>query len=107
MLIAQSYQAQTLNLIALAGLVALFCIAIHPWVTLPDTIPIHFGFDGQANGWGSKKNLWLLPIVGLAIYGLLTAAKLLSKLSEALGAKIHNHPKLASGKLVFSRLASR
>ncbi|MBD2411914.1 hypothetical protein FACHB389_34930 [Nostoc calcicola FACHB-389] len=72
LLIAQSSQAQTLNLIALAGLVALFCIAIHAWFTLRDTIPIHFGFDGQANGWGSKKNLWLLPIVGLAIYGLLT-----------------------------------
>ncbi|MHC5741499.1 MAG: DUF1648 domain-containing protein [Nostoc sp.] len=57
---------------ALVGLVGLFGIAIHAWSTLPDTIPVHFGFDGQANGWGSKKVLWLLPIVGLAIYGLLT-----------------------------------
>ncbi|QKQ74804.1 DUF1648 domain-containing protein [Nostoc sp. TCL240-02] len=64
--------AQMLNLSALAGLLGLFGIAIYAWFTLPDTIPIHFGFDGKANGWGSKKILWLLPIVGLAIYGLLT-----------------------------------
>ncbi|MFW9259808.1 DUF1648 domain-containing protein [Nostoc sp. CALU 546] len=64
--------AQMLNLSALVGLVGLFGIAIHAWSRLPDTIPVHFGFDGQADGWGNKKVLWLLPIVGLAIYGLLT-----------------------------------
>ncbi|MEH1910621.1 DUF1648 domain-containing protein [Nostoc sp.] len=64
--------AQMLNLSALVGLVGLFGIAIHAWSTLPDTIPVHFRFDGQADGWGSKKVLWLLPLVGLAIYGLLT-----------------------------------
>ncbi|MHC5596804.1 MAG: DUF1648 domain-containing protein [Nostoc sp.] len=60
-----------LNLSALVGLVGLFGIAIYAWSTLPDTIPVHFGFDGQANGWGSKKVLWLLPIIGLA--GLLSS----------------------------------
>lgn len=67
-----SPQAQMLNWIAIAGLVALFAIAIHAWFVLPDTIPIHFGFDGQANGWGSKNFLWLFPIVSLLIYGMLT-----------------------------------
>jgi uncharacterized membrane protein len=71
-LIPLSHQAQMLNWIAIAGLVALFVIAIHAWFALPDTIPIHFGFDGKANGWGSKNFLWLFPIVSLLIYGMLT-----------------------------------
>lgn len=71
-LIPLSPQAQMLNWIAIAGLVALFAIAIHAWFALPETIPIHFGFDGKANGWGSKNFLWLFPIVSLLIYGMLT-----------------------------------
>ncbi|OUL33235.1 DUF1648 domain-containing protein [Nostoc sp. 106C] len=71
-LIPQSQQARMLNWIALAGLVALFGIAIHGWFALPESIPIHFGIDGKADGWGTKNFLWLLPIVGLIIYGMLT-----------------------------------
>jgi uncharacterized membrane protein len=72
LLIPLSQQGQILNWIAIAGLVALFAIAIHAWFALPDTIPIHFGLDGKANGWGSKSFLWLFPIVAFLIYGLLT-----------------------------------
>ncbi|BAY24601.1 hypothetical protein NIES2100_43960 [Calothrix sp. NIES-2100] len=68
----QSQQGKMLNWIAIAGIVALFATAIHAWVVLPETIPIHFGLDGKANGWGSKNFLWLLPIVGLLMYGMLT-----------------------------------
>jgi uncharacterized membrane protein len=71
-LISQSQQAKMLNWIAIAGIVALFGIAIHAWVALPEAIPIHFGFDGKANGWGSKNFIWLFPIIGLLIYGMLT-----------------------------------
>ncbi|BAY19518.1 hypothetical protein NIES2109_46610 [Nostoc sp. HK-01] len=72
LVIPQSSSAQILNWIALAGLVGLFSIAIYAWLTLPETIPIHFEIDGKVNGWGSKKILSLLPIIALAIYGFLT-----------------------------------
>ncbi|MFT4060898.1 MAG: SdpI family protein [Edaphocola sp.] len=28
---------------------------------LPATVPVHFGADGEANGWGTKQSLWLMP----------------------------------------------
>lgn len=37
---------------------------------LPTTIPTHFGFDGQPNGWGSTAMLWLLPIEAAVLYAL-------------------------------------
>lgn len=72
LVIPESQLLQIINWGALAGIVALFGIALHGWLTLPDTIPVHFGIDGRANGWGSKKVIWLLPIVGLFMYGMLT-----------------------------------
>jgi len=31
---------------------------------LPDQIPIHYNLRGEADGWGSKAVLWLLPVMG-------------------------------------------
>ena len=33
--------------------------------TLPSEVPIHFNFAGEADGWGSKYVLLLLPFVGI------------------------------------------
>ena len=32
---------------------------------LPDSVPIHFNIAGEADGWGSKYFLLLLPIIGV------------------------------------------
>lgn len=34
---------------------------------LPDTVPMHFGIDGRADGWGSKYDLVLLSLAFLII----------------------------------------
>lgn len=72
LILPQTQQAKMLNWIAIAGIVALFGTAIHAWFALPETIPIHFGVDGKANGWGSKNFLWLFPLLSLLMYGMLT-----------------------------------
>lgn len=41
------------------------------WGTLPSTIPTHFT-AGAADGWGGKGILFMVPIMGLALYTLLT-----------------------------------
>lgn len=40
--------------------------------SLPDTIPIHFNFSGEADGWGNKNTLWLVFVVELPIYAMFT-----------------------------------
>ena len=39
---------------------------------LPDRIPTHFNISGQPNAWGSPGILWILPVVGLGLYLLMT-----------------------------------
>lgn len=42
---------------------------------LPDTIPVHFGADGKADGFGPKSSIWLhtsiLSVIGLGVYLLI------------------------------------
>ena len=33
--------------------------------TLPSEVPIHFNFAGEADGWGSKYVLLVLPLIGI------------------------------------------
>lgn len=40
---------------------------------LPDRIPTHFDISGQPNAWGSPGVLWIVPVVGLGLYLLMTA----------------------------------
>lgn len=35
---------------------------------LPNTIPTHFNLKGEADGFGSKTNLWALPILSLGTF---------------------------------------
>ncbi len=60
--------------LALTGL-ALFIILIAGyWSKLPDTIPIHFNLSGEADGWGSKATILVLPVIALFIYVTMTLA---------------------------------
>ncbi len=40
---------------------------------LPDTIPIHFNAAGEADGYGKKATIWLLPGIALFTVGLTLA----------------------------------
>ncbi|MBY0436435.1 MAG: DUF1648 domain-containing protein [Cyclobacteriaceae bacterium] len=63
-----------LEIICIAGIgLTVFWIA-SSYPKLPDTIPIHFGSSGVANGFGSKSMLWILPIVMGVTYIIQTIA---------------------------------
>lgn len=42
------------------------------WSSLPEKIPGHYNVLGEVDRWGSKTELLILPIFGLAVWGLLT-----------------------------------
>lgn len=35
---------------------------------LPDTIAIHFNLKGEADGYGNKNTIWMLPILNIVLY---------------------------------------
>lgn len=58
--------------LAAAGLVVLLALPAVYYSDLPDTIPTHFNAAGEADDSGSKLTIWLLPLIGLGLYGALT-----------------------------------
>ncbi len=47
-------------------------VGIFGFIVLPDTVPIHWGINGQANGYGPKwVNTFLLPLISIGIYVLI------------------------------------
>ena len=43
-----------------------FCLA-YSYGTIPDTIPIHYGIDGSADGYGAKSSLWYQCVLLFAL----------------------------------------
>lgn len=59
-----------IEVVAVLGLIALILIPLVAYSSLPDSIPIHYGANGEADGWGSKISIFFLPILGICLYGL-------------------------------------
>ncbi len=54
--------------LSLILLVGLWVYTAMKFNLLPDTIPTHFNFQGEADSYGSKYMIWLLPLLGLFSY---------------------------------------
>ena len=63
---------EAISLIVLAVLIWITWQALNGSSPLPDRIPTHFDAAGNPNGWGSPSPLWLLPVVAVALYLLIT-----------------------------------
>ena len=47
-------------------------VAVYGFVVLPDTVPIHWGINGQANGYGPKwVDTFLFPLMSVGLYVLI------------------------------------
>lgn len=57
-----------LNIIAILLLIGNFIYLWTQWETLPRQIPIHFNMAGEADGWGNKALIWLLPVLGVGLW---------------------------------------
>lgn len=54
--------------VAAAGLIVLWVLPAAYYNDLPDTIATHFNAAGEADGYGPRITLWLLPLIGLGLY---------------------------------------
>ncbi|HMJ46959.1 MAG TPA: DUF1648 domain-containing protein [Ferruginibacter sp.] len=62
---------QLLDRIAWAGLIFLWIYTFINYSRLPNTIPIHYNWNGEIDGYGSKATLLILPvIITIIIIGL-------------------------------------
>lgn len=63
---------KVLNVLCIFVLLFSFLYLIFNWKQVPDRIITHWGFSGQADGWGPKGTLIILPFFSLFVYLSLT-----------------------------------
>ncbi len=56
------------EIIGLIGVVLLIGLPLYYFNTLPETIPRHFGANGEPDGFSGKGIIWALPIIGVLMY---------------------------------------
>lgn len=71
-----------LGALGLAGLVATSWMAVRSWALLPATVACHFDLLGQPDSFGSKRCLWVFPVLSTAMYVALGAFLCLWDLSN-------------------------
>ena len=54
--------------IGLIGILLLIGVPFIYYGQLPDSVPTHFGMDGQPDAFGDKKSIWILPGIGILTY---------------------------------------
>lgn len=59
----------TISLVAVLGMVV-FVAWVYP--SLPDQIPTHFNFQGQADGFGAKMSIWFLVALCGGLWAMVT-----------------------------------
>ena len=58
---------RALETIAIGVLIYGVILVLQAWSTLPDTIPTHFDASGNADGFGPKGMIWLLPSISVVL----------------------------------------
>ncbi|MDF2904849.1 MAG: hypothetical protein K0R34_170 [Herbinix sp.] len=61
-----------IELATIAVLIIMVTYPIAIWNTLPDKLPMHYNVAGEIDRWGSRAELFTLPVIGLFMYGLLS-----------------------------------
>jgi uncharacterized membrane protein len=62
----------SIDLLILAIIAIQIIVGIIGFIVLPDTVPIHWGINGQVNGYGPKwVNTFLFPLISIGIYALI------------------------------------
>ena len=61
-----------LEIIALIGVISGLAVLYSSYAQLPDMVPIHYGVTGIPNSYAEKWTVAILPIIGTAVYILLS-----------------------------------
>ena len=57
-----------INGTGILGILLLIALPLYFYRELPEVIPSHFGFDGEADGFNDMNSIWTLPVIGVMIY---------------------------------------
>ena len=57
-----------IEILGALGVLLLIALPILHYNDLPESIPRHYGVDGEPDGFGQKNVIWTLPLVGIALY---------------------------------------
>jgi uncharacterized membrane protein len=52
-----------IRIATLVVVIGMFLLAAFSYADLPDKIPVHFNAKGEADGYGPKSTIWILPIL--------------------------------------------
>jgi uncharacterized membrane protein len=69
---------------ALLGLVFTVAVVADFYSRLPAQIATHFNGAGVANGFGARSTLWVLVVVAILLYGLLSAVNFMQPMVNSL-----------------------
>jgi uncharacterized membrane protein len=69
----------TIEAIAILGIISLCSLAVVSYSSLPDIIPTHFNLKGQADDWGNKASIFILPGIGLLLFTGITIIGVMDK----------------------------
>jgi uncharacterized membrane protein len=58
-----------IGMVGKVSVIMLVGLPLYYYGQLPETIPIHYGADGQPDGFGSKNIIWVFTLIGAATYG--------------------------------------
>jgi len=56
--------------LAIVCLILAWWVAISSYPRLPERIPVHFGLSGEADSWGGRWMIFLMPVIATLIAGL-------------------------------------
>lgn len=90
-----------LEALAWCFLIALILLPIFYYNQLPEQIPSHFNAKGEVDDYKSKGFVWVLPIIGIAIFALLHF------LSKDKNLKINGPTSNSPEELDYQRLVGR
>jgi uncharacterized membrane protein len=60
--------AATLEVVAFSGVAATIALTVTRYPLLPETVPIHFGVNGQINRWGPRGFVFLIPAIAVLFF---------------------------------------
>ncbi len=92
----------TIDLLIWAIIAIQIIVGIFGFIVLPDTVPIHWDINGQANGYGPKwVNTFLVPIISIGLYVLI---RVLIAAGPRLGGRQATNANLQTARVITAGL---
>ncbi|MBE0647248.1 MAG: DUF1648 domain-containing protein [Bacteroidales bacterium] len=88
-----------IEILAIVSLLCFIGFTLYYATRLPATIPTHFDASGNPDGYGGKSSLWMLPVIALVVYGIIT---LVSRIPEKFNYPVKITPANARKQYILS-----